>query len=57
MVQQKTLLNLQLIQINSNRYPLTYKGIDNETAYAGGQTLGQKQLMVLKWQELLLLLC
>jgi hypothetical protein len=26
----------------SNRYPLTYKGIDNETAYAGGQTLGQK---------------
>jgi hypothetical protein len=42
----------------SNRYPLTYKGIDNETAYAGGQTLGQKQLMVLlKWQELLLLLC
>jgi hypothetical protein len=26
--------------------------------HAGGQTLGQKQLMVLlKWQELLLLLC
>jgi hypothetical protein len=25
----------------SNRYPLTYKGIDNETAYAGGQTLAK----------------